>query len=187
MAEDVESDLFDFVAPTKSALQNISVFASRALELNAQIEQAEAFLKSLKDELQLIEEGNLPSVMQECGLIEFKMQDGSKITIRPAFQGGIVKEDLDKRRLQLDWVAESGGESLIKETFNIVFNKGESERAQEVKKLLELNSVPYKESETVHAALLGAFVKEKIANGEVVPLDELGWRYFQKATVKKAK
>ncbi len=187
MEQEIDQDLFNFVAPTKSALQNISTFASRALELQAQIEQAEAYLKGLKDELQLIEEGNLPSVMQECGLIEFKLSDGSKITIRPAFQGGIVKEDLDKRRVQIDWVAENGGKSLIKDSFDIVFSKNEYEQAQQVKKLLDLNAVPYKESETVHAASLGAFIKEKISNGEVVPLEELGWRYFQKATIKKAK
>jgi hypothetical protein len=183
-APEDDQDLFGFVAPTESELSSISLWASKALELRAEIEQIEAHLKHLNKELAIIEEIDLPRVMMAAGVPEFTTNDGSKISIDDVIQGGLTKEP-DKREFTFQWFIDNGGKENIKDHFEMDFTKGEYGRALELRKLLQENNVNFSEAESIHASTMKSFLNEKIREGTMPPFDKMGLRYFKRAKIKK--
>lgn len=182
MDEDVR-DLFGFAAPTEGQLSTISTWASKALELQAQIEQVEAHLKELNKELAQIEEVDLPKAMMAAGSTEFKMVGGGKITISDIIQGGLTKDE-SKREFVLQWVVDNDGQEIIKRHFEIDYTRGQYSYAMALRKLLEDNQVHFDEFESIHAGTLKAFLMEKMRENTIPPFDKMGLRFFKKAIIK---
>jgi hypothetical protein len=186
MMTDIEEikDMFGFTAPTVDQLKNISMWASEALRLQAEINQAELHLKGLKSELADIEERELPQILLAAGMLEFTMSDKSKISIQDVIQGGFPK-DVEIRERLMDWVAKEGGAENIKDHFEIHFTKGQYENAVALRKLLQERQIIFDEFENVHTQTLYAFLKEKIKEGTMPPFEDFGLRYFKRANIKK--
>jgi hypothetical protein len=181
--EDVR-DLFGFVAPSEKQLSTISSWATKALELQKEIEQVEAHLKHLNKELAQIEEIDLPRAMMAAGSLEFKMTGGGKITIADVIQGGLTKDE-DKREFTLQWFEDNGGKENIKDHFEIDFTKGQHTYATAFRQLLQEHQVHFDEFESIHHSTMKSFLMEKLREGKgVPPFDKMGLRYFKKAVIK---
>jgi hypothetical protein len=186
MTEDIR-DLFGFVAPTEGQLSTISAWATKALELQAEIEQAEEHLKQLKKELAQIEEIDLPRAMMAAGSTEFKMTGGGKITISDVIQGALSKDD-DVREFTLQWFIDNGGQENIKDHFEIDYTKGQNTYAKAFRELLQEHQISFDEFESIHHSTLKAFLHEKLREEkDVPPFDKMGIRYFKKAIIKQGK
>jgi hypothetical protein len=179
-----DKDLFGFTAPSQGQLNNINEWAKSALKLKAQIEQAEAFLKGLNKELAEIEELRLPQALLEADMLEFTMQDGSRIIMSDVIQGGFPK-DVEKRQFLTDWVDKEGGRENIKDHFEVHYTKGQYEDAVALRKLLQSNNIIFDEFENIHTGQLYAFLKEKLREGTMPPFEKFGLRYFKKANIKQ--
>jgi hypothetical protein len=160
------------------------MYASEALELEERIFQTEEYLKNLKKDLADIEERRLPQIMLESGMLEFKMRDGSQISVGDVIQGGFPK-DVPKREALFSWLIKEGGQENIKDHFELHFTKGQYEEAVKLRKLLQANNVIFDEFENVHTQTLYAFMREKIREGTLPPFDDFGLRYFKKANIKR--
>jgi hypothetical protein len=182
--EDIAQDMFGFTAPTQEQLNNISMWASEGLRLQAEIEVASAHLKGLNSELADIEERKLPEALLAAGMLEFKMNDGSKISVGDVIQGGFPKE-VPRREALFAWLTKEGGKENIKDHFEVHFSKGQYEQAVALRKLLQEHNVLFDEFENVHTQTLYAFLREKIREGTLPPFEEFGLRYFKKANIKK--
>src|SRR5271156_4556309 len=121
-------NLFGFVAPTTSQLSTISTWATKALELQAEIEVIEAHLKHLNKELAQIEEVDLPNALMAAGSSDFTTTNGGTIKLKDVIQGGLSKND-EQRKFTMDWVEDNGGKENIKDHFEIDFTKGDFSRA----------------------------------------------------------
>ena len=186
ISEDLLRDMFGFTAPTEQQLSSISLWASKALELHANIEQVEEHLGFLKKELQIIEEVNLPQALLEAGLEEFKLKGGTKISIEEVLQGGLSKDE-EKRAFTLDWIIKEGGGDIIRDHFEIDYPKGRLSEAEVLRKLLISNRISFDEFESIHAQTMKAFLREKMKGGTIPPFEDMGIRYFKKANIKVAK
>jgi hypothetical protein len=186
VSEDLAKDLFGFSAPTESQLSNISTWATEALRLKAEIEVAEQHLKGLNEELRIIEEGKLPMALLAADMVEFTMQDGSKITIDDVIQGGLTKE-VPRREYIFAWLTKEGGGENIKDHFEVAFPKGKYEDAVALRKLLQANHINFDEYENIHTQTFYAFLREKLREGTLPPFEEMGLRYFKKAYIKLPK
>jgi hypothetical protein len=184
--DDVIRDMFGFAAPTEQQLSSIGLWASKALELHAYIDQINEQLAALNKELAVIEEVNLPTALLEAGLSEFKMTNGSKITIKDVIAGGMSK-DIDKRQFTLDWITDNGGIDIIKTHFEIDYTKGQKENALAFRHLLQKEQIHFDEFESIHAMTLYAFLREKLKEGDVPPFENMGLYFAKKAEVKPAK
>ena len=180
---DLERDLFGFEAPSEGQLGNISTWASKALELQAEIDIVEAHLKELNRDLQQIEEVELPKALLAANMLEFTMMNGGKITIKDVIQGGFTK-DPNKRQFIFDWVIKEGGEEIIKDHFEVDFTRGSYDDAVALRKLLQEHHVNFDEFENIHTGMLYAFFREKIREGKLPPFDKMDLRYFKKAEIK---
>jgi hypothetical protein len=184
--EDVIQDLFGFSAPTENQLSNISTWATEAIRLKAEIEVVEQHLKGLNEELRIIEENKLPMALLAANMMEFKMKDGSKITIDDVIQGGFAK-DVEKREFIFKWVVKEGGQETIKDHFEIDFTRGSYENAVALRMLLRAHKINFDEFENIHTQTFYAFLREKLREGTLPPFEEMGLRYFKKANIKLAK
>jgi hypothetical protein len=181
-------DLFGFVAPSEGQLSTISTWASKALELKAEIEVVEAHLNELNKELAKIEERDLPTAMMAAGTMDFTLTNGGTITIKDVIQGGLHKDE-DKREFTLQWFVDNGGLENIKRHFEIDYTRGQATYAEATRKLLQENQVHFDEFESIHAGTMKAFLMEKLKEfkktGESVPFDKMGLRFFKKAVIKQ--
>lgn len=168
-----------------NTLENLSTFAERYIELDKELKELDDYGSKLEEEQRDIEETKIPEVMNQLKMTEFSMKDGFKLKIEAKFQGSIVAKDEAKAAAQLKWIETVEGGEIIKTTFTIDFNKGHEAEAEEFVKLMKELGIAYKVKRGVHASTLASFVKAKIIGATEVPLDELGWRYFDKAAVKK--
>jgi hypothetical protein len=184
--EDIK-DLFGFTAPSPEQMISIAQRASKALELQAEIDQIEEYLKHLKADLARIEEIELPKAMMAAGSTEFTMTNGDKITITDVIQGAISKDE-KVREFTLQWFIDNGGQENIKDHFEIDYTKGQHSYATTFRKLLQEHQIRFDEFESIHHSTMKAFLNEKLREGkDVPPFDKMGLRYFKKAVVKPAK
>jgi hypothetical protein len=179
-----DKDLFGFTAPSQGQMNNIADWATQALSLKGEIAQVEEYLKGLNKELADIEERKLPEALLEAGVIEFTMEDGSKISMQDVIQGGFPK-DIEIRERLIDWVDKEGGTENIKDHFELHFTKGQYNDAVALRRLLQENKYIFDEFENVHTGTLYAFLKEKLREGTMPPFEDFGLRYFKRAVIKQ--
>jgi hypothetical protein len=169
-----------------ATLANITVFSDRFIEIDNELKQYDEYIAKLEEEQRDIEEVKLPTIMAELAMENFGMKDGFKLTVEPKFQGTVVLKDETKSAKQLEWLKKANGEDIIKFEVSCSFGKGKMAEAEELMKMLREFGFAFKAKRSVHAGTLASFVKEKMTSAtEEVPLEELGWRYFNKATIKK--
>lgn len=190
-AEEDKSDLSEMEAlsPTledapAATLENVMLFATRSTAIDAELEVFKEQIAALTSEQKDIEENKLPGVLIALGMTDFGMKDGSKIKVEAAFQGTVAVKDPVQRDLQIAWLIANEGQDLVKNTITLSFGRGQDAEAKALCAILLEYGFTYEMSEAVHAGSLGSFIKEKMTNGEEVPLDKLKWRYFNKATIK---
>jgi hypothetical protein len=179
-------DLFGFVAPSEEELSKISRWASKALELQAEIDIIETHLKQLNRELVQIVEVDLPSAMMAAGSTEFTMTSGNKIKIEDVLQGSLSKDE-NMREFTLQWFIDNGGQENIKDHFEIDYTKGQYERAKMLRELLQERQVHFDEFESIHHSTMKSFLHEKLREGTMPPFDKMGVRYFKRANIKQVK
>ncbi len=163
-------------------LKKISDLASTHIELTNRLTNYAKVAKELKDRLTQIEAETIPSLMEECGMAAYKLDDGSEITIKDIFAasipstGGITKakgekkEELVERRAEcLGWLNEHGGASIIKNEFVFSLGTEDSSKVDELKVFAGQIALPWSNDENVHPQTLNAFLKEKLNKGDDIP------------------
>ena len=186
LPEDLEKDLFGFEAPTEEQLASISTWATKALELQAEVEALEEYLKKINHDLAEIVERDLPQALLKANMLEFTLVGGGKIVVRDVLQGGL-SQDLEKRAFTMQWVSDEGGQDIIKDHFEIDYTKGSYDQAVALRKLLIEKKIHFDEFESIHGMTLQAFLREKLRQGVTPPFDQIGIRYFKRADIKLPK
>lgn len=181
------NDIFaaDAKKPTDEGLQQVVLMAQAQIDLENAIESAEADLKHLIDNLREISEKLLPEKMAEMGLTEFKLESGSKITIKRHYFGSISGVNADKA---FEWLKETGHDDIIKNKVTCDFGRGEEEKAEELVEILKEHDVQFESKKFVHPMTLKAFVKEQMTSGaEGFPLDLFGAHALDKSAIVRPK
>lgn len=163
-------------------LTRIVSLAELLVEQQSEVDQLDAKLKEAKQRLQRTEREDLPDLMAEAGLTEIKLEDGSRVTIKEEVDAKIT----DKTRPQaLKWLLENGFGGLIKTQVALAFGRGDHDAATTVRDQLseEYDGVELKEE--VHHSTLKAFVKERMAAGDKIPMDLFNVYPYNKAIIKK--
>ena len=116
------------------------------------------------------------------GLSEFKLADGTKVTVQQFYSASIPKDKVDEA---MQWLRDNGHGDLIKNTVSVAFGKGEDTLATDLKKYLGANGNSYEDKTGVHPQTLRAFAREQIEAGQNLPLDTLGIYIGLKTVIKE--
>ena len=71
-------------------VKSISELCNRLLDLQEQARRIEENLKSKNDEIRVLSEQEIPNLMQEAGVSEFKLADGSSVSIKPFLIAALI-------------------------------------------------------------------------------------------------
>ena len=167
------TDYLDYVGPEKAAdgeLSRLTQLAEEQAAAAAKVAELEAALEAARGDLRDIAERRVPELMDQIGVAEFKTASGLKIKIEETIRASIPKAVLPRA---CAWLREHGNAAMIKRAIAVEFGKGEDERAdalyQELSATYEVD-----DKVSVHPSTLSAFVREKLREGEEVPLDLFG-------------
>lgn len=156
-----------------NSVARITALAKRQMEAEARVARLKDELEAAEKDLFLIAERDLPNLMDELGVTEFKMASGVKVVVTESVHASITKE---RAAEAYGWLDENGHSDLVKREIVIRFNRDEEAWAR--KFLRDLNQrkrpVNFTEKKSVHTETLKKFVREGLEGGEDIPLDVFG-------------
>ena len=169
-------------------LELLTGLAERQQELDEKIAAKEVELKDLQSAHREISWKQIPELLDSLNMESFKLKDGSSITVKEDLRLSIPKTP-ERRAEALGWLLSHGGEFLFKEAFQFQFDKGETEAAEKFAEFCATyeGRLNMARSETVETNSVKAFIKEKLEDGEEVPLALLGGHRQTIAKIKQGK
>ena len=160
----------------------IADLCKRANEKKELIANMEEELKQLKKELLKLTDEDIPDTMTEIGVSEYKLIDGSSVTLKPTY-GAHISEDNQQEAFQ--WLRDNELDDIIKNTVSVEFGRKEDEQALAFKELVEEQKYEPVQVTNIHPQTLKAFIRERIEKGMEIPNHLFGVWAGQRAVIKK--
>lgn len=155
-----------------ATLERLTELATRAKELEKEIDADTVKLEEKKGEYDRIVRQHIPTVMDELGMEEFKLVDGSKVTVKNDIKCGLTEE---RKPAAFAWLRETSNDGIIKTLVSLSFGKGEAAQAERAVEALHAAGFDHAASDdSVHPSTLKSFVKECLENGVAIPLETFG-------------
>lgn len=165
-------------------LQMVSALARKQRDLEQQVFEAEAALKTLKESLEHTRTVELPNALAECGMTAFTLESGQKIEIKPHYYGSISEENKPQA---FGWLRRNNLDGVIKNVITCDFGKGEDEEARRVMDQLSLMGIRPQQKESVHPMTLKSLVRDLIERGVEFPMELFGAGVKNEAKITEPK
>ena len=183
--DDIFEDYFD----EADAVSNIDVGTGKQLSqlvrtlrgVEDQIVDAEAHLKSLKQEKHKLSVENIPALIDEMGVERLDV-DGLTVERRMVVSASIP---VDRREEAYDWLRANKLDDIIKNDVILSFGKGQDNVAGDVVGLLQDRGFEPSTKTHVHPSTLKAFVSERVTDGKSNDLDMFGAFITNTAQIKR--
>ena len=170
--EDLKKDSGDLKKLEDSELQKLSNNIQKLLDLDKTIEELEETLKEFKRERAIVSEETIPQQMQELGISDTTMADGSKITIKEGFHCRIPKDKIEEAHAYL---RQKDLGDIIKNQVSTSFGTGEDNMAGDLAGYIQENyGITPDVKESVHPSTLKATLKKRHEEGLSDPDDLFG-------------
>ena len=170
--EDLKHDAGDLRKLQDNDLDSLSKLIQRQLDLDVEIENIEETLKEIKREREVLSSETIPSKMQELGIDETTMKDGSKVTVKEAFHCKIPLEKIDEAH---DYLRNNDLGDIIKNKVATSFGTGEDNMAGDLVGYIEsTHGITPEVKESVHPSTLKATLKKRHEEGLTDPDDLFG-------------
>lgn len=156
------------------ALKRLSNLAETHAALELLVDNRENEIHTLKRDRDHIAEQQIPELMEELGIAEFKTTSGLTITVGDKVRCGVLKNAKG-----LAWLREHGHGGLVKTAVTVPFARGGEDAAVQLVDRLEGEGLKATAESHVHNQTLGSAVDAMLKDGEDVPLELLG-AYLQR-------
>ena len=175
------SDMLDNVEITDIAQQCIKL-----KEKEDEIAELEDKLKAKKAEADDISARVIPELLQEQGLQEIKLADGSKVSVKKEFRANLPKDDL-RRESAYQWLRDQGLGDIIKNNVTVSFGRGEDNKAQQLLDLAVANGFQPQQKSDVAWNTLTALYEERVKAGLDMPSDVFSLWIKDKTKISRKK
>lgn len=170
--DDLKKDSGDLKNLQDSELQKLSSNIQKQLDYDIQIEELEETLKELKRERAILSEDTIPQQMQELGISDTTMADGSRVTIKEGFHCRIPKDKIEEAHTYL---RENELGDIIKNQVVTSFGTGEDNMAGDLAgHIQDQYGITPDVKESVHPSTLKATLKKRHEEGLSDPDDLFG-------------
>lgn len=158
---------------TQQELSVVSKLGDEAIGLEADIATIEALLKQKKERLNMVLLTLLPNAMTEVGLSGIKLENGAELAIVPYYSCSVSDEYPELKEKALRWLRSKEAEAgaLIKHEFKCALGVDAEKEVSSLRGFLNKKQIPFKDGQSVNAARLKSFMKERIEAGKPFPLD----------------
>ena len=168
--------------PDDSILTNIAALADRQLRLESMQEKLQELSKQVTEAHREVSERYLPNALASAGVTEFKLVDGSVISVKKGYFPSIEAEHQAEA---FAWMVDHGHD-IIKNEVIVKLPKGKSEEAKEVVTAIRDLGFTPEQKEGIHWQTFRAWAKEVMEKGAEIP-DIIKIHTIDKATVKRLK
>ena len=175
------SDMLDNVEMTDIAQQCVLL-----KKKEDEVAELEDKLKAKKAEADDISSRVIPELLQEQGLQEIKLADGSKVSVKKEFRATLPKDDL-RREAAYQWLRDQGLGDIIKNNVSVSFGKGEDNKAQQLLDLAVANGFPPQQKSDVAWNTLTALYEERVKAGLDMPSDVFSLWIKDKTKISRKK
>ena len=169
---------------SSSKLDGVSRLAQEASLLEKEIARYEQFAKEKKQALHKITDEQLPEALEEMGLQKFTLTDGAEISVKPIYSASIPR---DRKEEAFEWLRNHEFGDLVKNNVTVTFGRGEDETAKDFVSLCGLQGFVPSQLEKVEPMTLKAWLRERVEEGDAIPLDLFGAFISQRAIIKRSK
>jgi len=181
MPEANDYTAFAAAAPSAEALANLSVSAVELYKAQVEVARLEGELKAAQKRVEDIETHTIPDLMDEAGVKELALTNGTKLKVEDILTIGSGK---GKDAAVLKWITDSGHSGLIKRFVAVALGQKADEREAELlKDLKEDGFTDVVAVAEINAQTLKAHVKKLLEAGSEVDMDLLGAREFKRAKI----
>lgn len=167
--------------------KRVATLAHKQVKLESEVEDLEDALKEKKKELNRVMTEALPEAMDAIHMSEFKLDDGTKVSVGNVFRASIKEEN---REAGHAWLRDNGHGSLIKTEVAVFFNREEYELVPEFLAYIRgwnRAQIEPEVKEGVHWQTLSAWARKEAESGTALPEELLGVFRGRKAKVKLGK
>ena len=150
---------------------DIAKSCNKLLVTQNEISALEEKLKWLKNTETTLSEQTIPDLMHKAGTTLVKLNDGTKVEVKPFYSARIP---ISRTEEAYTWLRSNGHGDLIKNNVMLSFGRNQDNEAKSLVEDLRSKGHTVKQTEKVEPMTLKAFVKEQIQNGKNVPSDVFG-------------
>ena len=182
---------------TDKRLATVAKLTKQALAAQNKLVEKQTEVIAAQVALRTIVEQRLPEAMQEAGLEEIKLSDGTSVTIKQVLsaslpsEGSIAKEKDEARRAELQsrqdigtaWLRDNNAGAIIQNRFQVQLS--DDKTADSIERQLQDASAPYKRTVSVNYQTLNSYFRERLENGLPLPTDEFNIFTGQVAFIKQ--
>jgi hypothetical protein len=156
--------------PVKTTeLMAVSQLAKEMTSLDKDIKELEAKLRAKQDRYQQISASELPDLMSEIGMREFRLNTGEKLKIIPVLKVSVPKERMDTAE---EWLDENGHSGLVKTKVEVPLPRSlDEETIQQIKEAISALGLDFKLDKSIHHMTLNKWGREMDEEGMVIPED----------------
>lgn len=178
----------EIVPPEK--LTQLNGLADQLDKVDREVVELEAKLKEREEARRILSEKDIPDLMLEIGLKSITTMSGLEIDLREEVRCSFPpKTKPEKRKEAYDWLINNHHEGLIKHNVEMKFPRGQRDQADKIVEILEHCGIPVniEREDTVHHQTLLAFLRERIREGEEIPMETFGAWVQKFAKIKRSK
>jgi dihydroxyacetone kinase-like predicted kinase len=168
----------DAEAPT---LAELVALGEKLAGFNDKIAEHESEAKRFKALAKKISEGELREAMESAECAGFTLKDGRSITLKDDI---FVTTSGKYRQIVCDWLREVERDGAVRRMVSIEFGKGNHAEADKLADKLGEDGYRAQAADNIHAGTFKSIVKEMLAEGIEIPLDDLGAYQRSTATLK---
>ena len=179
MQGDSKSDLH---LPDDSGLSSVAKIADQIVAKQTEVKTLEEDLKKAKAKLLKLTDEELPSAMQELNISEFKLGDGSQVTLKATYGARISEENRDAA---FEWLRQRNEADIIKNTVTVRFNREQDNEAKALVDDLILRQMTPEQKSEVHPGTLRSWAKGRIEDGKELDMNLFGVWVGQRAEIKR--
>ena len=181
----------EMLKDTKDMLDEIEVtdIAEQCVLLKKkedEVAELEDKLKAKKAEADDISSRVIPELLQEQGLQEIKLAEGSKVSVKKEFRATLPKDDL-RRESAYQWLRDQGLGDIIKNNVTVSFGRGEDNKANQMMDLAVANGFTPQQKSDVAWNTLTALYEERVKAGLDMPSDVFSLWIKDKTKISRKK
>jgi len=159
--------------PDKTATVKIKSFIDRNLK-DVAISDLEEVLKAYKEKARLISQELIPSIFDEVGLAEIKLENGKKIIVEQKLKTNISDkntakafENMIKKEMDISGESYEKAKEKISSLFDLSITIDEP--TDKIKQDLIKKNIAYNQNMGIHYQTLNAYCKGLLSSGQTLP------------------
>jgi len=166
---------------TDAEIEQIADLAQRQKTLDKEIDKMQESLDQVKEQRRKVAEEDLPAALDQAGVSDVTLSDGSRIAVKSDLKVNIPKS---KKEDAAEWLVNQGASALVKEDIHVPFNRGQEEQVNELTRELEENGYTYNVQPEMHTGSVKKFLKEHMEEGGDLPEDVMNVFYYRETEIK---